>query len=100
MINFKPMDLSLEMDGGVARLAIDGVPLRGVKSFKIEGEAGNEQVFTVSLLVRNINARSLSQKMSEYKSRMKDWAAGDEGIVGAGYQPIDNAIGKIPPGDE
>ena len=100
MSDVKPMDLSFEMDGGVARFELDGMVLRNVKGFQIEGEAGGDQVFTVSMVVRNINARSPSQKMDDYKRRMADWTAGHERIVGAGYQPIDNGSGKIPPGDE
>ena len=83
----KPMELQIEMKNNIVRLSLDGMPLRMVRDFKIEGSAGRGHYLTVTLLVRDV-------------AGMEDYPGDFEIVPDKGYQPIDDGSGKIPPGDE
>lgn len=83
----KPMELRVEVANNVARLSLDGMPLRMVRDFKIEGGANRGHYLTVTLLVRDV-------------AGMENYPGDFEIVPCKGYQPCDDGSGKIPPGDE
>ena len=83
----KPMELQIEMKDNIVRLSLDGMPLRMVRNFKIEGVAGHGHYLMVTMLVRDI-------------SGMEDYPGDFEIVPNKGYQSIDDGSGKILPGDE